>query len=135
MAAQAPSAGIIGSMSAHDADSNPSHISVISLGWNVFQTGLAGSMALGVPLAALWGWSLRAVQDSGYAPAFLIMCQVFLLLLLAPTALAHSQRLRARGATPASLVRTLFVLNLISTTLTLTYLALGILRILWVQLG
>ena len=112
------------------------HWSIVSIGWNLFQTVLAAAMVLGVPLAFVWGWQLsRTVEDAWYIPAFLIMAQVGLLLLIAPTALLHSQLLRSRGATPGGLIRTLFILNIISTSLTFFYLSLGILRILIVQFG
>ena len=98
----------------------------ISLIWNVLHTLVSVCLVLGVPLAFLWGLRLsREMQDAWYVPTFLMMAQGALLLIVAPTALLHSQKLKQRGVRPEGLVRTLFVVNAIATACTFGYLAWG----------
>ena len=97
-----------------------------SLIWNVLQTVLAVGLSLGVPAAWFWGIALsHRMQDAWYVPGFLMMAQGALLLVIAPTALLHAQRLRAAGARPPGLVRSLYVTNIITTTCTFGYLTWG----------
>ena len=95
--------------------------------WNGLQTTASVGLVLGVPLAYLWGLRLSEhMQDAWYVPTFLMMLQGALLLVIAPTALLHSQRLRARGARPAGLLRWLFRINAVATACTFGYLAWGV---------
>ena len=95
--------------------------------WNLLQTIAAACLVIGVPLAFLWGWRLsERIEDAWYVPTFLMMLQGAVLLIIAPTALLHSQRLRARGARPAGLLRLLFRINVVSTLCTFGYLAWGV---------
>lgn len=97
-----------------------------SLIWNVLQTVLAVGLSLGVPAAWFWGIALsHRMQDAWYVPGFLMMAQGALLLVIAPTALLHAQRLRTAGVRPTGLVRSLHVTNIVTTTCTFGYLAWG----------
>ena len=112
------------------SDSPPATSSRTRLGlavlWNLIQTVASACLVLGVPLAWFWGWRLsHQMQDAWYVPTFLMMLQGALLLVIAPTALLHSQRLRGQGARPAGLVRTLFRVNVVATACTFGYLAWG----------
>ena len=113
------------------SDPSPPSVHPARLGaavlWNGLQTIASVGLVLGVPLAYLWGMRLSEhMRDAWYVPTFLMMLQGALLLVIAPTALLHSQRLRARGARPAGLLRWLFRINAVATACTFGYLAWGV---------